>query len=440
MQRAQDLIKKKQYDKARAILRKIDDPRAREWLARIDKMAPAPKTRRRSGGSIIGRLIGYLFTIIVSIVLTSGVIAALVMVTGPARGGEGLNISFGSNAVADNITPTVTPIPRLGVVQSSQRVNVRSEPSTNAQALLVLDPGKQVEILHESEDGQWYRVRVDNNVEGWIAASLLDADPAPTTVADAGSTPTAADGATAEPTLTATAEVECTPAEAQSWYNQQRQPINQTRFLLFQVDEGHTIDAQTALNTVRANRAAFEAAEALPCVSEARNEYLVAFQASDNSFANTLNNFPNEANSERATASQRFAAANDLLTEKFEFEPDRNGCGVELWYAGVADQISAFITLTDGVTSATSPSETIRTGIFDLQDMRRNVDVAVPDCVATAAGHFSAAIDAAIALFQGVMQQDAAASSSSANTMVAERSAFLNEMQRLGVPVPINRE
>jgi hypothetical protein len=209
---------------------------------------------------------------------------------------------------------------------------------------------------------------------------------------------------------------------------------------LFQVDEGRTVDAQTALNTVRANRAAFDAVDALPCVAEARSEYIIAFQASDNSFANALNNFPNEANAERGVANQRFLAANGLLAEKFEFEPDRNGCGIELWYAGTVDQISAFITLTDGVTAATPPSETIRTGIFDLQEMRRNVDVALPDCVVTAAGHLNAAIDAAIALFQAVMSQDAAGSSSSANAMVAERSGFLNEMQRLGVPVAINRE
>ncbi len=438
MRRAQDLIKKKQYDKARAILENIDNPRARDWLARIDKLSP-PKTRpRRSGSNIVGRILSYILTVIISLALTAGVIAALVVITAPERGGTGF--SFGLGPVAETVTPTVTPVPRMGVVQSAQRVNMRSGPNTNTEILFTLDPGTEVEIIRETEDGDWYRVRMENGTEGWIAASLLDTDPAPTTVAANNTTATADPNVTAEPTVSPTPEAVCTPNEARSWYNAQRQVINETRFLLFQVDEGRNTDSQDALNTVRANRAAFAAVDELPCVAAARAEYLVAFQASDNSFQNALNNFPNEADSERNTANQRFDAADAILMEQFDFEPNRNSCGVEFWYAAVTDQISKFITLTDGVTGASQPSDEIRSGIFDLQEIRRNIDVAVPDCAETANGHFEEAIDAAIALFQSVMAQDVAGSSSSANSMVAQRNAFLNEMQRLGVPVAINRD
>jgi DNA-binding transcriptional ArsR family regulator len=37
---ARELIKEKRYDEARALLREIDHPAAREWLAKLDKLAP----------------------------------------------------------------------------------------------------------------------------------------------------------------------------------------------------------------------------------------------------------------------------------------------------------------------------------------------------------------------------------------------------------------
>jgi hypothetical protein len=39
---AHELIKDKRYDEARALLRQIDHPTAREWLAKLDKLAPEP--------------------------------------------------------------------------------------------------------------------------------------------------------------------------------------------------------------------------------------------------------------------------------------------------------------------------------------------------------------------------------------------------------------
>jgi hypothetical protein len=39
---ARELIKEKRYDEARALLSEIDHPAAREWLAKLDKLAPVP--------------------------------------------------------------------------------------------------------------------------------------------------------------------------------------------------------------------------------------------------------------------------------------------------------------------------------------------------------------------------------------------------------------
>jgi hypothetical protein len=41
---ARELIKEKRYDEARAILRGIDHPRAREWLAKLDQLTPPPRS------------------------------------------------------------------------------------------------------------------------------------------------------------------------------------------------------------------------------------------------------------------------------------------------------------------------------------------------------------------------------------------------------------
>lgn len=43
---AKELIQEKRYDEARAILQTIDHPTAREWLAKLDKIAPAKKDSR----------------------------------------------------------------------------------------------------------------------------------------------------------------------------------------------------------------------------------------------------------------------------------------------------------------------------------------------------------------------------------------------------------
>jgi len=49
---------------------------------------------------------------------------------------------------------------RTGVVISNQNINVRSGPGTNNSSVASLIPGTTVEILDESEDGEWYHVRL----------------------------------------------------------------------------------------------------------------------------------------------------------------------------------------------------------------------------------------------------------------------------------------
>jgi len=73
MLKARELIKRKRYDEARAILKKINHPKAKEWLAKIDKIAPEKKSG--GGRTVLVRLLLLLIVIaiaVVAFVLLSG--------------------------------------------------------------------------------------------------------------------------------------------------------------------------------------------------------------------------------------------------------------------------------------------------------------------------------------------------------------------------------
>ena len=59
-----------------------------------------------------------------------------------------------------------------GVVSSSERVNVRMSPSTEAEIVAKLEPQAAVVIVGRSEDGSWLQVTLEGGT-GWIAAELL---------------------------------------------------------------------------------------------------------------------------------------------------------------------------------------------------------------------------------------------------------------------------
>jgi hypothetical protein len=61
LQRARELIKSKRYDDARKLLWKIDHPKAKQWLERIDGISPVKQSgavaSKSSGGWTSGRII-----------------------------------------------------------------------------------------------------------------------------------------------------------------------------------------------------------------------------------------------------------------------------------------------------------------------------------------------------------------------------------------------
>jgi len=54
---------------------------------------------------------------------------------------------------------------------SVARANLRAGPDTNSKILAVLLKGTKLEVV--SKANQWYRVRLDNGTEGWIAESVV---------------------------------------------------------------------------------------------------------------------------------------------------------------------------------------------------------------------------------------------------------------------------
>ncbi len=431
MRQARDLIERKQYDEARAILLTVDHPRARQWLAQLDKQQP----RKRSGGGLLARLLGSLFTIIVSVLVTSGLIALLVMLTASTRVEQGqLRITETAVAIAAaNATATPSPLPSPtlvpAIVNATENVNVRSAPDINSAAIVALVPGTQVEVIGSNDDASWYQVRLSSGQEGWLAASLLNVQAAvPTAVAQAA-------------TETATPSEVCTQQEAQTWYDTNRPTLNRVRYLKMQVDgafaAGKDFDYSTTLTDLRALRSEFEAADTPGCLSQIRDLIVGGMQSFDNGLTNQINNFPDQARSEWGIADATFTQVDSQLADQFGVETTLNACGAEIWYTGLADTINEYLNLTADVTMDTGQDQETRNVIFQLQDIRRKVEVTLPDCVQTAAGHLYSSVDGAIAFYQAILSHDTPAKQRAFNQMNQERDAFFVEMNRLSVPVMI---
>lgn len=429
IQQAQQLIKQGRHDEARRILERMDTPQARSLLAKLDR-----KPRRRGGsgaGSIIGGLLTYLLAIVISLLLTSGLLAGLVIMTAPERDGTLPRTTQAATSVAAENGATDTPAPpaRTGVVTSSQSINVRSGPSTGTDAIASLMPGTQVEVVGESDSGEWYQVRLPNGREGWVSSNLMDADPAPTTVAQ---------GTTAEPEseATATPAETCTPGEAQTWYDANRLTIDRIYYTMMQAEGRANVDYESLSAMVRENRQAFEEAEAPACVEEARRVLLVGFQAVDNSYQNRILGFPNDAVAEMNIANQQFQQANDLLASQFEVRTSLTECGAEVWYAGIEEDVTEYFSTIDGIAIDTAPSNEIRTAIFSLQELRNRINVTHPPCAAAAHNHLQNSVGAAVRLFQAIMANDTPANKQThLAAMVNEATGFLNEMRDLGVRI-----
>lgn len=72
-------------------------------------------------------------------------------------------------------TPSPTPVPlvEVGVVIAGTQINVRNGPSTSFRPVAVLSPGAVVRVIGRNEAEDWIQVRLSDDTEGWVAASLI---------------------------------------------------------------------------------------------------------------------------------------------------------------------------------------------------------------------------------------------------------------------------
>ena len=76
---------------------------------------------------------------------------------------------------ADDTPAAETEAGTAGTVSSSERVNVRQAPSTDAEIAGKLEPQVGVVIVGRTEDGSWLQVLLDGDA-GWVAAELIATD------------------------------------------------------------------------------------------------------------------------------------------------------------------------------------------------------------------------------------------------------------------------
>jgi hypothetical protein len=79
------------------------------------------------------------------------------------------------------ITPTVVAV-KVTATVNQPTANVRPAPNTNNEPIAKVAAGDVVEVLAQS--GEWYRVRLADGTEGWVAGSVVSAPsgPVPTAV------------------------------------------------------------------------------------------------------------------------------------------------------------------------------------------------------------------------------------------------------------------
>lgn len=77
------------------------------------------------------------------------------------------------------VRPAASPPPAsettVIVFVKTQFVNMRAEPNVSAKVLAVLKKGMKLTLLDEK--AQWYRVKLEDGSEGWVAASVTSLHP-----------------------------------------------------------------------------------------------------------------------------------------------------------------------------------------------------------------------------------------------------------------------
>ena len=102
--------------------------------------------------------------------------AEIIRLTGTTiEGNQGNNIQEPGNNQPDPPEPPTPPAPTTVTVREGTAINVRSSASETASIITTVNGGTTLEYLSSQNDNQgrtWYRVRLADGREGWIAGWL----------------------------------------------------------------------------------------------------------------------------------------------------------------------------------------------------------------------------------------------------------------------------
>ncbi len=445
---ARELMTAKRYDEARAILEGVDSPKAKEWLAQIEREQPRARKRSSEGGSFAG----YLVTIFVSILLTVLVIAGLLVATRSSwykpSGASGVIVqgiptptrqpnTAGADATAEATeeateVPTEEAAPALtGVVQSNQSINVRSGPGTNFQSVKSLLPGTTVEILGQNPDGTWRNIRLSDGTEGWVSTSLLDIAEVEVDAE-----------ATAEATVDNTPPP-CQGSEAQTWWNGGPTTIynlarlNVKRFETEQIVAENLPTFVTDVDTLRQQLEQTSHPDCVETIHETFVSILTEIHDAAQAYAENIESGANTSDSftQLQTATARYAEL-DTLLEAVSIIKFSTSCEIDDWLVAIWPDFEAAQIIINGYDAATITPQLARPLIFDVRRNGQNIsDAEVPECGAIAQSHLVNALSAAEALFQAVYESNTTAIQANQGTMYQELDAFFTEMNRIGFPI-----
>lgn len=74
-----------------------------------------------------------------------------------------------------NVTqePVEKEVPKVGVVDNCSRLNVRVAPRMTADVRLIINKGDEVTLCEKQPKGEWFRVRTQDNTEGFCMKKYI---------------------------------------------------------------------------------------------------------------------------------------------------------------------------------------------------------------------------------------------------------------------------
>lgn len=75
----------------------------------------------------------------------------------------------------ENVTqePVEKEDPKVGVVDNCSRLNVRVAPRITADVHLIINKGDEVTLCEKQPKGEWFRVRTQDNTEGFCMKKYI---------------------------------------------------------------------------------------------------------------------------------------------------------------------------------------------------------------------------------------------------------------------------